>query len=165
MRLARFPAFLAGLVAVASFAWVPTGFTQQPDATGAPEAVYVGSEACASCHDTQYQTFSKYSKKAHSSKSVQIMASDLTEEELRGCYGCHTTGYGKPGGFESFTATPALANAGCEVCHGPGSAHAESGGDSSLIKGKLTMADCESCHSAERVAAFNFKPMLYAGAH
>jgi hypothetical protein len=165
MPVARFPAILAGLALVASFAWVPAGFTQQPDSAAAPEAVYVGSDTCASCHDAQFATYSKYSKKAHSSKSVQIMASDLTEEELRGCYGCHTTGYGKPGGFQSFSATPALANAGCEVCHGPGSAHAESGGDASLIKGKLTMADCESCHSAERVAAFNFKPMLYAGAH
>jgi len=165
MRVVRFPALLAGLALLVSFVWVPAGRTQPPENPAAAEASYVGSEACASCHDTQFHTYSKYSKKAHSSKSIQIMASDLTEEELRGCYGCHTTGYGRPGGFVSFTATPGLANAGCEVCHGPGSAHAESGGDASLIKGKLTMADCETCHSAERVAAFNFKPMLYAGAH
>lgn len=165
MCATRFPVLLAGLAVLLTFVWVPAGLTQSPDVAPPADATYIGSEACASCHDTQYQTYSKYSKKAHSSKSVQIMASDLTEEELRGCYGCHTTGYGRPGGFVSFSATPAMANAGCEVCHGPGSAHAESGGDATLIKGKLTMADCETCHSAERVAAFNFKPMLYAGAH
>jgi hypothetical protein len=164
MYALRFPALLTGLAVTMLFLWVPAGRSQAP-AVPPADAAYVGSEACAACHDAQFQTYSKYSKKAHSSKSVQIMASDLTDEELRSCYGCHTTGYGKPGGFVSFQATPTLANAGCEVCHGPGSAHAESGGDASLIKGKLSMSDCETCHSAERVAAFNFKPMLYAGAH
>ncbi len=166
MCTVRCLALFVGLSALAVFFWVPPAQTQSQETPPAqPEAAYIGSEACASCHDQQFDTYSKFSKKAHSSKSIQIMASDLTEEELKSCFGCHTTGYGKPGGFVSFEATPALANAGCEVCHGPGSAHAESGGDVTLIKAKLTMSDCEGCHSAERVAAFNFKPMLYAGAH
>ncbi len=167
MCISRCLALLVGLAALAAFIRVPPGLTQQAQnaSPAPPEAAYIGSDACAACHDKQYDTYSKFSKKSHSSKSIQIMASDLTPEELKNCYGCHTTGYGKPGGFVSFEATPAMANAGCEVCHGPGSAHAEAGGDATLIKGKLTMADCEGCHSAERVAAFNFKPMLYAGAH
>ena len=36
-------------------------------------------------------------------------------------------------------ATPGLADAGCEVCHGPGSVHAETG-DPAAIKGKLSGA-------------------------
>ena len=86
-------------------------------------------------------------------------------EELTGCYVCHTTGYGRPGGFTSFADTPELADAGCEVCHGPGSAHVDSGGDPAKIQAKMEMAGCEACHNAERVRAFNFKPMLFAGAH
>ncbi len=130
-----------------------------------PEKTFVGSDACKECHADQYATYSKYSKKAHSSNSIKIMASDLTQDELASCYSCHTTGYGQPGGFVSFEQTPDLSNAGCEVCHGPGSAHVEAGGDPSLIKGKLSMADCETCHNEERVRSFNFKPMLFAGAH
>lgn len=129
------------------------------------ENSYVGSAACADCHQEQYERYSKFSKKAHSSKSIKIMASDLTDQELAECYSCHATGYGKPGGFVSAEKTPQLADAGCEVCHGPGGAHAESGGDKSLIKSKLTMDDCTTCHNEDRVKTFKFKPLLYSGAH
>lgn len=131
----------------------------------AAENSYVGTAACKDCHEEEYGNFTKYAKKAHSDRSVKIMASDLTEEELAGCYGCHATGYGQPGGFVSYEKTPHLADAGCEVCHGPGYEHVESGGDADLIKGKLTMDDCVDCHNEDRVKAFNFKPLLYGGAH
>lgn len=126
---------------------------------------YVGTAACKDCHEEQHENFTKYAKKAHSDRSIKVMASDLTDDELEGCYGCHATGYGQPGGFVSYEKTPHLADAGCEVCHGPGYEHVESGGDSELIKGKLTMDDCVGCHNEERVKAFNFKPLLYGGAH
>jgi len=126
---------------------------------------FVGSKVCADCHQDQYKNFSKFAKKAHSDRSIKIMASDLTQAELATCYGCHTTGYGQPGGFVSFEQTPDLSHAGCEVCHGPGGDHVEAGGDPALIKGKLSLQDCETCHSAERVSSFNFKPLLYGGAH
>lgn len=129
------------------------------------EATYVGSHVCADCHDEQFENFEKFAKKAHSDRSIKIMASDLTPEEIKECYTCHTTGYGQPGGFVSFEETPELAHAGCEVCHGPGSAHVDEGGDPELIKSTLAMEDCETCHNAERVGAFNFKPLLYGGAH
>ena len=129
------------------------------------ENSYVGTAACKDCHEEQYDNFTKYAKKAHSDRSVKVMASDLSEAELQSCYGCHSTGYGQPGGFVSYEKTPHLADAGCEVCHGPGNEHVESGGDTELIKGKLTMDDCVGCHNAERVQAFNFKPLLYGGAH
>ena len=133
--------------------------------SGMAENSYVGSAACKDCHEEQYENFTKYAKKSHSDRSVKIMASDLTEAELATCYGCHATGFGKPGGFVSYEKTPHLADAGCEVCHGPGYDHAESGGDAELIKGKLTMEDCVGCHNEDRVKSFNFKPLLYGGAH
>ena len=129
------------------------------------ENSYVGTASCRDCHEEQYDNFTKYAKKAHSDRSVKAMASDLTDAELAGCYACHTTGYGKPGGFVSYESTPHLADAGCEVCHGPGYDHVESGGDPELIKGSLSMEDCESCHNESRVKSFNFKPLLYGGAH
>jgi len=129
------------------------------------ENVYVGTAACKDCHEAQFENFTKYAKKFHSDRSVKLMASDLTEAELATCYGCHATGFGKPGGFVSYEKTPHLADAGCEVCHGPGFEHVESGGDVGLIKGKLTMEDCVDCHNEDRVKSFNFKPLLYGGAH
>jgi hypothetical protein len=136
-----------------------------PGVAFAQPQTYIGSEACGECHPDQYETFSAYAKKAHSDKSVRIMLSDLTAAEARECYACHTTGYGEPGGFVSFEATPHLAHAGCEVCHGPGSEHADTGGDPTLITRELSLDDCRSCHNDERVANFNYKPLLYGGAH
>ena len=126
---------------------------------------YVGTKACADCHPNEYDSYSKNSKKAHSFKSVQIMSDKLDPSELKECYACHTTGYTRPGGFVSLEKTPDMANGGCEVCHGPGSAHVKSGGDVKLIKGKLTVEDCKACHNAERVRSFNYKPMIYGGGH
>ncbi|UJX42827.1 cytochrome c family protein [Desulfovibrio sp. JY] len=169
MSVRRRSLYAALLTAVLFFAPLPIPAFAQQNEQAPPEpakpASYVGSKACQECHAKEYDSYSRYSKKAHSSQSVKIMAKKLTAEELRGCFACHTTGYGRPGGFVSFEKTPELANAGCEVCHGPGSAHVDSGGDPSFIKSKLAMAECERCHNAERVRNFNFKPMLFAGAH
>ncbi|BCS88505.1 hypothetical protein PSDVSF_17470 [Pseudodesulfovibrio sediminis] len=126
---------------------------------------FVGSAACAECHEQEFQNFKKFSKKAHSGESVKIMASDLTTEELAECYACHMTGFGQPGGFVSFAKTPEMGEAGCEVCHGPGYDHVESEGDTDLIKGDLDLEDCTGCHNPDRVEAFDFKPLLYGGAH
>ncbi|MBF0515471.1 MAG: cytochrome c family protein [Desulfovibrionaceae bacterium] len=134
-------------------------------AYAAGEKRYIGSKACGECHTDEYANFMKYAKKAHSCNSIKIMANGLTEDELKTCYSCHTTGYGKPGGFVSMEKTPEMADAGCEVCHGPGSAHSDSGGDVKDIILKMKISDCEVCHSVDRVKAFNFKPMLFGGAH
>jgi hypothetical protein len=131
----------------------------------AQQAAYVGSKACEDCHQEEYQTFMKYAKKAKSYKSIKILADKVTPEELNECYGCHTTGHGKPGGFVSIEKTPELANAGCEVCHGPGSAHVDAGGDTTLIVRKPSMDMCRTCHNEERVRSFGFKPLTHAGAH
>ncbi len=136
----------------------------QADVMAASER-FVGSKACSECHETEYARYTEFSKKAHSGKSVQIMAPDLTVDELKECYACHATGYGRPGGFVSFEETPEMGNAGCEVCHGPGYAHVESGGDPELIKREIKVSDCEVCHNSERVAAFDYKPLLFGGAH
>ena len=133
-------------------------------ARGEAIKTYVGSEVCKECHEKEYAQFKKFAKKSRSFQSVKKMAGGLTEEELKGCFQCHTTGYGKHGGFRSETETPHLNNAGCEVCHSPGSLHAETG-DPGDIKGNLTTKDCEICHNSERVADFDYKPLIYGGAH
>jgi hypothetical protein len=135
---------------------------------GAGEKAYVGSSACKECHAEIYDSFIKNSRKAHSFKSVQRMAGQLTDEEVKECYTCHTTGYGKPGGFVSSEKTPDLANLGCETCHGPGSAHVEAGGDSASIigQGKISVREsCVRCHNEQRVEGFHYLPVIHAGAH
>jgi mono/diheme cytochrome c family protein len=125
---------------------------------------YVGSLACRPCHDKQYQAFVTYAKKSSSFQSIRRLGKELNEEEIQGCYACHTTGYGRPGGFVNEEATPHLKNAGCEVCHGPGKLHAQTR-DPQAIQGHLTEKDCEVCHTSERVKAFRYKPLIHGGAH
>jgi hypothetical protein len=125
---------------------------------------YIGSDACKGCHEQEYNGFMKYAKKSKSYNSIERVKKGLTEEEIRGCYACHTTGYGKPGGFISIEKTPHLKNAGCEVCHGPGEFHVKTMNRQD-IKRKMTLKNCEVCHTSERVQAFRYKPMIHGGAH
>lgn len=127
-------------------------------------AKYVGSEACKQCHENEYKNYAKYAKKSASFRSIERVKKGLTEEEIKGCYFCHTTGYGKPGGFVSLEKTPHLKNAGCEVCHGPGEFHIKTTNPKE-IKRHLVIKDCEVCHIPERVRAFRYKPLIHGGAH
>ena len=130
----------------------------------AADSPYAGSAVCGSCHEEEYARFQQYSKKARSWHSVEVMAPKLTPEELRGCYACHTTGYGK-GGFVDYASTPQFADVGCETCHGPGAAHVAADGDPAAITRAPTQEDCQTCHNESRVKAFNFKPLIHSGAH
>jgi hypothetical protein len=125
---------------------------------------FVGSETCGGCHTEQYDTFLKFSKKAHSFTSIEKMKKGLTDREIQECYRCHTTGYGRPGGFQDPVKTPELKNAGCEVCHGPGGDHVDSE-NPKKIRRKMTIKNCEECHTNQRVKSFKFKPLIHAGAH
>ena len=125
---------------------------------------YVGSLVCKGCHKDVYDSFMTYARKSRSFSSIERVKKGLTEEEIKGCYSCHTTGYGKPGGFVSLEKTPQLKNAGCEVCHGPGEFHVKTK-DPQYIKRHMTKEDCEVCHTTERVRAFRYKPMIHGGAH
>jgi hypothetical protein len=132
--------------------------------TAETQNTYVGSDVCKACHEKEYTSFMKYAKKSKSYESIERLKRGLTEEEIKGCYFCHTTGYGKPGGFVSVEKTPHLKNAGCEVCHGPSGLHVKTL-DPSDTKRRMTMEDCEVCHTTERVKAFRYKPLIHGGAH
>lgn len=126
--------------------------------------LYVGSSACKDCHKKEYASFMANAKKSRSFESIERVKKGLTEDEIKKCYLCHTTGYGKRGGFISSEKTPHLKNAGCEVCHGPGEIHAKTKNRSD-IKKHLTKEDCAVCHTSERVKAFRYKPLIHGGAH
>ncbi len=131
----------------------------------AGENRYVGSKACRECHEKEYLNYKKFSKKASSFESIKKMKSKLSPSEFKACFECHTTGYGKPGGFVSEKSTPDLKEVGCEVCHGPGSIHIESEDPEDIRLGSISIEDCTKCHNKSRVNEFGFKPLLFGGAH
>jgi len=125
---------------------------------------YVGSVACQECHEKQYASFQSHARHSRSFESVQKMKTGLTPEEMKECYVCHTMGYGKPGGFISLEKTPELKDVGCEVCHGPGKLHVETENPADINK-EVTIDLCNECHIEERVNAFRYKPIIFAGSH
>lgn len=108
----------------------------------ASPAAHVGSDACQTCHASEFETWA-------ASPHGKAIASLETEgqEKNADCQKCHTTALGKTGGFPS-GATPAdhadLARVGCESCHGPGGDHIE---DSTQKLGSIvSLGDkCDSC--------------------
>lgn len=91
---------------------------------------FVGTKACKKCHIKQYKSWAK----TNMSRAYDILkpnerteakkkagldpAKDYTQEA--DCLPCHTTGFGRAGGFISLTETPQLVGVSCEACHGAG---------------------------------------------
>ncbi len=158
------------------------------------EAVdYVGGKKCKACHIKQFKSWKKTTMatsfenlkpnvKAEEKKKAGLdPAKDYTADA--NCLKCHTTGYGKPGGFTSFEETPKLINVQCESCHGPGATYRKTMKTIQKKKSSYASADletegltipsedekgCLECHSAdspfnEKVDPkykFNFKERL-----
>lgn len=69
------------------------------------------------------------------------------------CIGCHVTGLVLNTDGDTYEATYSELNAGCEMCHGPGSTHVEAPTEGSIVNpGKLgyarAMDVCNQCHTA-----------------
>jgi hypothetical protein len=160
----RISKFILGCVT--SLLWLAASVpsSQSGQAQEPATRIFVGSAACQPCHPGQYNNFNSYARKSHSFRSIQRMQKGLSGDEVKECYFCHTTGYGKPGGFISIEQTPELKDAGCEVCHGPGKSHVETQ-DPGRIDRNVTLETCQRCHTQERLRAFRYRPLLHGGAH
>ncbi len=100
---------------------------------------YLGSKKCKMCHKAQYESWEQTKKftafnllkpgEAAETKTEHGLdpQKDYTKDES--CLKCHTTGYGKAGGYaipdaadeKAVKKAAKLAPVGCESCHGPGS--------------------------------------------
>jgi peroxiredoxin len=105
-------------------------------------AAHVGSEACRSCHEAEFASW-------EAGPHAGSLAS-LAQQEKQGnvdCLPCHTTGFGKPGGFPPGAEAAAhadLARVGCESCHGPGGDHVQE--SATKLGSILSLGDkCDSC--------------------
>jgi hypothetical protein len=117
----------------------------RPDVSGGS---YVGSKACMQCHPAVHEQWA-------STEHAKAMAALESEKDRRapGCLKCHTTGFGKDGGFTSPQATPQLAEVGCESCHGAGRGHIARPAKG---YGKVGLATCQPCHDLENSPDFDY---------
>jgi formate-dependent nitrite reductase cytochrome c552 subunit len=141
----------------------------------APE--YAGAESCKKCHLKQYKSWkeTKMAKAFDTLKPGEAKeakekwkldpAKDYTQDEK--CLTCHTTGYGKPGGYPAIGAAwsdeqkklaEARQGVQCETCHGPGSLYGPYKKEhkeykwaevAALGQIKSDEAACAACHSKD----------------
>jgi hypothetical protein len=120
---------------------------------------YTGSRSCKACHEYEYE---KWSTKphAHAYETLKMVGSEVDPE----CVGCHVVGLKYESGFVSEQETADLKDVGCEACHGPGSEHIKSLGDTRTAAPKM---DCIDCHTPENSAnyagnaAFYFEKIIH----
>ena len=177
------------IIAVAALVFSGTSLAQ--DKKAAPEYSYVGTKACKKCHYKQAKSWKttkmanafdllKPGERADAKKKAGLdPKKDYTKDPE--CLTCHTTGYGKPGGYVSAEKTPYLLGVGCEMCHGPGSEYTKS--EHMSLKNKnyklaevvkvglnspVTETTCTSqCHNEKSpfFKSFDFKKRKEQGTH
>jgi hypothetical protein len=91
---------------------------------------FSGVKSCKKCHRKVWKTWKdstmalsfdilKPGERVDIKKKAGLdPQKDYTQDAT--CLPCHTTGYGKTGGFVSMEKTPSMAGVSCESCHGPG---------------------------------------------
>jgi hypothetical protein len=127
------------------------------------QAAYVGSQSCQPCHAQEFETWSNHPH-AKAMASLEAKAATAKEE----CLACHTTAFGKEGGFPKGAKPadhPDLARVGCESCHGPGGDHV--GENATRVGTIVSLTDkcdscvilqiCGSCHDQANDPGFEFE--------
>lgn len=101
---------------------------------------FVGAATCKQCHSSTHET---WAATLHAEALETLEA--IGQGTNAACIGCHTVGFGQPGGFVDRATTNALAGVQCENCHGPGKDHTQ---DPINVKPAVSIAPtiCGGCH-------------------
>lgn len=136
---------------------------RRAEAPGEPR--YVGSAACAACHEAIYRD---WHATPHAGALRTLRMDDYAGDPE--CLACHVQGpQWQPdgrftwaqSGFVDDASTPYLGGVGCENCHGPGSTHvaapyeAAVWASSRLLRARPQRQDCMTCHDLENSVGFS----------
>jgi hypothetical protein len=160
-RVAVAAATIAMVFLVAALA----GLTYAQDAAKAPakaadtQASYVSNKPCSMCH--KGAIYDKWVATKHSKAFANLPPDGKKNPK---CFACHTTGAGKPGGYDPAAKNAAdLEGVGCEACHGPASnykmVHMKDKAKA-LTLGLVmpTEATCKVCHEGAVPAGHKERP-------
>jgi len=159
---------------------------------------YVGSKSCKKCHIKQYKSWAEGKKaatldilkpgQATESKEKHGLDPNKDYSTDESCLKCHATGFGEPGGYavpdpedkNAVKKAKALAGAGCESCHGPGSEYTKLHKEIKESKRtykveelhaagqmKIDEANCTRCHNEKSptYVSFDFATKKEMGSH
>jgi len=141
------------------------------------DASYTGADSCKKCHFKQFNGWKKTKmakafdtlKPGNAAEAKKKFNLDEKKDYTKDakCVECHTTGYGKAGGYpkieegkkwtdDETKRASAMENVQCESCHGPGSltnvwkkAHEDYKKADLLAKGMINAdeTNCKTCHN------------------
>ena len=127
--------------------------TKAPDTAKAPAKAhdYVGTKKCKMCHMTESigNQYGVWLKSKHHSATANLPAESKKDTK---CLVCHSTGFGKPTGYDPAAPDTTLQGVGCEACHGPGKDYQAMSimkDKAKAIEAGLIMpeaANCKACH-------------------
>lgn len=136
---------------------------------GFDEGTYVGSAACASCHEAEHAS---WASSPHGGAMTRLVAQGQGAEADAACVRCHATPktVGPPAtdvaGFRTDEGV------GCESCHGPGGQHVAAKGAPGTIEGLgeecpvcVLEAICTSCHTSAWDPTWSLDTRLEAARH
>ena len=111
---------------------------------------FVGSERCAGCHTPQHV---QWTSTQHAKAYKTLL--DAHRHYHPKCIACHSVGFSHPTGYKIGMRENALANVGCEMCHGPGGKHVASGSFREIVRTPPERA-CLACHDSEHDDDFDY---------
>lgn len=117
-------------------------------------ASYASSGACVNCHSDE---FARWTLTKHAKAWITLVRRGETDNPE--CVGCHTTGYGEPGGLGELTDSNIRRYKGvqCEECHGPMGGHPS---DPDVAASPVTRASCLKCHDEANSPKFDYETYL-----
>jgi len=111
--------------------------------------IYKGIGNCIRCHMDEFRV---YSASKHS-KAYSTL-SEVYKHRDSSCISCHSTGYGRKGGFAGIRMIGGrtyLVDVQCEACHGPGVEHKRNADYAGRAAGS-----CKNCHTKDQDPSFNY---------
>jgi hypothetical protein len=141
----------------AGIANVKAAAARPPIAPVPGKPVFLGVEECSTCHAKEAEFWAS-TRHAHAFATLEERGKQLDYE----CTGCHVTGWDEPGG-STMAKNDTLRNVQCEVCHGPGSIHADKdGNDNPRTIARRPAADlCATrCHTPQHSDTFELQAYL-----
>lgn len=117
------------------------------------ESPFAGEASCQSCHASEHK---KWSSTRHADAFYSLK--DTNKAFDPNCIGCHTVGFGSPGGFIEPTITKNLMHVQCENCHGAAKTHVTSAGVAPVANKDWSKEKvCGQCHVQKHSPDFNYE--------
>jgi len=117
----------------------------------ATRVTYATGSSCGACHRDRLASWA-FDDHARAMESLEKRHTADNPE----CVGCHSTGFGRPGGFSKLDedSLESFRDVQCEACHGPMKGH---DGHNSVHSQPITEATCRTCHDPANSPEFNFQ--------